>query len=100
MTLHRPIIVAFAAVLTVAAATVSVSLAADDPDVVKQKLRAIEGAIETGQDKARELEAAAAVEARSLATLRAEMQAAARAAQAHERAVIRLETERIGKSVV
>lgn len=68
--------------------------AADDPATLKRKLQAVEDAIESGREKAHTLAGEVASQVRQVDHLRAEMQAAARAVQAHEGAVTRLERER------
>jgi septal ring factor EnvC (AmiA/AmiB activator) len=86
---------ALALLIAGAVAGVSAPVAAEnDPAAIEQQLHEIERDIEADSARAHRLEAAAGEQARQLDVLRAEMQAAARAVQAHEGAVTRLERER------
>ncbi len=94
MILRHPTFAVLAASLAVFVATATAGRAADDPSTLKKELLAVEGAIDADRDRIRRLGQEAAEQARQLGALRAEMQAAARAVQAHERAITRLERER------
>lgn len=90
---------AFLALLLAAGAGVGVSgpvRAEEDSSALKRQLQDIEGVIENDRARAERLAAVAAEQARQLSSLRAEMQAAARAVHSHESAITGLEHERAG----
>jgi murein hydrolase activator len=80
--------------LAAAGSTGHAARAEDDPAALQKKLQKLEKSIESDRARADRLAAEAVEQASQLDTLRAEMQAAARAVQSHENALSGLERER------
>lgn len=68
----------------------------DRPEAVDDRLQSVRDAIADDEKSAAALADEAAAQARALATLRAELRAAARAVQSHEAALDTIETELVG----